>query len=1074
MVFKPFKSPLIRKPLPSAPATTPDVVATDPTPKADATATTDPTGEPPTKKPRLHLDPAVTGIENRGLLPSASTGSQQPKKRGTLLCLARERSASSTTSSLSSRGSENDTSKVKGAREEGARAGAGRGSEDGKATTGEVRERYFNVLWRKVTTKKNKTWDGDGIIKVRDGYAYMFDHASGKDMGRGMVSQTRSLEAGVMLSVAGKEVEIDCEVSRGEYLTGRGLSGAEEKEPAVNTNAAVTKPPATAAAGKASVSVRSAGLNTKGEMGKEDESSKPSPIRIANPASRKGGISGAYKRPLLDSAMVPQTSASTEMPVPRHDPAQPGALVMKRPDSVPNGKRVVDVVVDPILAKHLRPHQREGVQFLYECVMGMRSFNGEGAILADDMGLGKTLQTIALLWTLLKQNPVYGDSPVVKKALIVCPVTLISNWRKEFRKWLGNERIGVFVFDDKRKRLTDFTKGKAYSVMIVGYEKLRTVQEGLARGSGVDIIIADEGHRLKTLQNKSGQAIQSLNATKRVILSGTPIQNDLKEFFAAVDLVNPGVLGTFKAFIKEFEIPIVKSRQPEATEEDIEKGEARNEELRELTSKFMLRRTADILAKYLPPKSEYVLFCNPTRTQANIYQNVLASPIFQSVIGNSESALQLITILKKLCNSPSLLSPKATDDKESSSNSTIAALLASLPPNLLRHFSPSSSAKIRVLDQLLHHLRTTSRAEKIVLVSNYTSTLNLLATLLSSLSLPFLRLDGSTPAQKRHALVEDFNRLPPDLCFAFLLSAKAGGTGLNLIGASRLVLFDVDWNPATDLQAMARIHRDGQKRPCRIYRILLKGSLEEKIWQRQVTKLGLADSVMTTTAAAATTTASDSAGAATSSSSMAQFSRDELRDLFRLDEESRCQTHVLLGCECGGTGQPQQQQQQQASLETADNDDEVGGEVEEEEEEEGGDTVPPSDAEAEAEEDADAEEFPDIPTLIKASQLDMENHVPNTRRTSSRRQPPANPSPPPPPQRKPPSQKQRMKQSLAQYRHIDPYHLTAPADDDDAAKSLDVVAMESVIDDEVLVAMLRDEGNRVGYIFKKSSGSSGV
>ncbi|RAH68714.1 DEAD/DEAH box helicase [Aspergillus aculeatinus CBS 121060] len=1067
MVFKPFKSPLIRKPVPSSPATTtntaPDAPATAPAPTADASETTDPTGEPPTKRPRLHLDHTVTGIENRTLLPGVSTGSQ-PKKRGALLCLARERSTSSITSSPPSRVSKPDTSKAKREGEEGARAGAGTGSEDRKATTGQVRERYFTVLWRKPTTKKNKTWDGDGIIKVRDGYAYMFDHASGKDMGRGVVSQTRSLEAGVMLSVAGKEVEIDCEVSRGEYLTGRGLSGAEEKESVLKTDAAVTKTPATAAAGKASVSVRSAGTNTKREMGKEDESSKPSPIRIANPASRKGGISGAYKRPLLDSTMIPQISVSTEMPVPRHDPTQTGALVMKRPDSVPNGKRVVDVVVDPILAKHLRPHQREGVQFLYECVMGMRSFNGEGAILADDMGLGKTLQTITLLWTLLKQNPVYGDSPVVKKALIVCPVTLISNWRKEFRKWLGNERIGVFVFDDKRKRLTDFTKGKAYSVMIVGYEKLRTVQEGLARGSGVDIIIADEGHRLKTLQNKSGQAIQSLNATKRVILSGTPIQNDLKEFFAAVDLVNPGVLGTFKAFIKEFEIPIVKSRQPEATEEDIEKGEARNEELRELTSKFMLRRTAEILAKYLPPKSEYVLFCNPTRTQASIYQNVLASPIFQSVIGNSESALQLITILKKLCNSPSLLSPRANEDKESSPNSTIAALLSSLPPNLLRHFSPSSSAKIRVLDQLLHHLRTSSRAEKIVLVSNYTSTLNLLATLLSSLSLPFLRLDGSTPAQKRHSLVEDFNRLPSDLCFAFLLSAKAGGTGLNLIGASRLVLFDVDWNPATDIQAMARIHRDGQKRPCRIYRILLKGSLEEKIWQRQVTKLGLADSVMTTTA-------SDSAGAA-SSSSMAQFSRDELRDLFRLDEESRCQTHMLLGCECGGTGQ---QQQEQASPEAA-NDDKVGVEVEE------GDTVPPSDEEAE--EDADAEEFPDIPTLIKASQLDVEkpeqiSSTSNTRRTSSRRSfrcpAPSNTSPPPQPplERKPTSQKQRMKQSLAQYRHIDPYHLTAPADDDEA-KSLDVVAMESVIDDDVLVAMLRDEENRVGYIFKKSSSSSGI
>ena len=135
-----------------------------------------------------------------------------------------------------------------------------------------------------------------------------------------------------------------------------------------------------------------------------------------------------YRYPSQNSilSLVIPSSVSTEMPVPRHDPTQTGALVMKRPDSVPNGKRVVDVVVGPILAKHLRPHQREGVQFLYECVMGMRSFNGEGAILADDMGLGKTLQTITLLWTLLKQNPVYGDSPVVKKALIVCPVSLVK------------------------------------------------------------------------------------------------------------------------------------------------------------------------------------------------------------------------------------------------------------------------------------------------------------------------------------------------------------------------------------------------------------------------------------------------------------------------------------------------------------------------------------------------------------------------------------------------------------------------------------------------------------------------
>ncbi|PWY90117.1 dsDNA-dependent ATPase [Aspergillus heteromorphus CBS 117.55] len=877
---------------------------------------------------------------------------------------------------------------------------------------------------RKITTKKNKTWDGDGILSTRgDGYLYLQD-ISGKDMGR--TRERSRLEAGVMLSMSGKEVEIDAEISRKEFLSGRaflrgGTGTSAAGDEGGEGEGAEAEAEVVEVAGPEKVfvpvSVRGGATAVKSQVQKPAAVAATAAAPLANPASKKRGILGGYKNPLLEGTVIPATPK--EKPVPRHDPTQPGALVMKRPESVPAGKRIVDVVVDPLLAKHLRPHQREGVQFLYECVMGMRSFNGEGAILADDMGLGKTLQTITLLWTLLKQNPIYENSPVIKKALIVCPVTLINNWRKEFRKWLGNERIGVFVFDDKRKRLTDFTKGKAYSIMIVGYEKLRTVQEGLARGNGVDIVIADEGHRLKTLQNKSGQAIQSLNATKRIILSGTPIQNDLKEFFAAVDLVNPGVLGTFKSFIKEFEGPIVRSRQPEATRKDIEKGEARNAELRELTSKFMLRRTADILAKYLPPKSEYVLFCNPTRAQANIYQSVLASPIFQSCLGSSENALQLITILKKLCNSPSLLSPRNVDEAPSE---TIAALMSSLPPNLLRHFSPASSAKIRVLDQLLDGLHNKT-SEKIVLVSNYTSTLNLLATLLTSLSLPFLRLDGSTPAAKRQSLVEDFNRLSPDLCFAFLLSAKAGGTGLNLIGASRLVLFDVDWNPATDIQAMARIHRDGQKHPCRIYRILLKGSLEEKIWQRQVTKIGLADSVME------------------KRDSVAQFSRDELKDLFRLDEESRCQTHELLGCDCGGTGNGQTVQ----SADDSENADEKQSSVSDDD-----------DDDALSEE----EDLPDLPTLLKASQVDMEKQerlirAGLPRRTSTSAKEDENGKS---------TQKHRIQQSLAQYCHIDPSHLSSSSSAGDTAE-----AIESAIDDDVLLSLLKDEDNRIGFIFKKSS-----
>jgi DNA repair and recombination protein RAD54B len=359
-------------------------------------------------------------------------------------------------------------------------------------------------------------------------------------------------------------------------------------------------------------------------MVKEKEDAKKT-LNVAAPKSN--ATKTAFKNPVMESTVMPQVSGPK--PVPRHDPDAANALVMKRPNRVPKGKQIVDVVLDPILGKHLREHQREGVKFLYECVMGLRGFDGEGCILADEMGLGKTLQTIALLWTLLKQNPIHGDPPVIKKALIVCPVTLINNWQKEFRKWLGNERIGVFVADGKKTRLTDFTMGKSYNVMIIGYERLRTVAEDLTKGSGIDIVIADEGHRLKTVQNKSALAIQSLNTPKRVILSGTPIQNDLSEFFSMVNFVNDGLVGTYKAFMKNFEAPIVRSRQPNAVTKDIELGEARGEELAETTSPFILRRTADILSNYLPPKSEYVLFCNPTPVQANIYRHVVSSPMFQ-------------------------------------------------------------------------------------------------------------------------------------------------------------------------------------------------------------------------------------------------------------------------------------------------------------------------------------------------------------------------------------------------------------------------------------------------------------
>ena len=825
---------------------------------------------------------------------------------------------------------------------------------------------------RKFTSKKHKTWDGDGVLSVIGGFGHLQD-ASGRNLGK--VACDSPLLPGSTLSIGGKDVEVDSVLSRPDLLAARHLRTANPiPDTTIDQHEPLQRPqPQTKVAKKV-----------------ENEKMKKT-FNAAAPKSE--ATQRSWKNPVLASTIMPKIEGNT--PTPRHDPFAPGAIVMERPKCIPKGRQIVDVVVDPILTKHLREHQRQGVKFMYECVMGMRNFDGYGAILADEMGLGKTLQTIALLWTLLKQNPIHEDPPVIKKALIVCPVTLVNNWRKEFRKWLGNERMGVFVADGTKTRLTDFTMGKSYSIMIIGYEKLRTVQEELKKGSGIDIVIADEGHRLKTAKNKSAQAIRSLNTSRRVILSGTPIQNDLSEFFMMVDFVNPGLLDTFKKFTRQFEVPIVKSRQPGALKSDIEKGEAKIEELASLTAMFILRRTADILSEYLPSKTEFVLLCRPTTAQASVYHHVLACPTFQTALGNSETSLQLITILKKICNSPFLLHGKVGPDAEKHLNPTTSSLLASIPSQLLR--TNGGSTKLRVLDQLLHTLRTTT-SEKIVLVSNYTSTLDLLSSLLTSLSHSFLRLDGSTPSAKRQDLVDTFNRTPASDCFAFLLSAKSGGVGLNLIGASRLVLFDVDWNPATDLQAMARIHRDGQKKKCVIYRFLMAGGLDEKIWQRQVTKLGLASSVM------------DQKGGTSS------FTKDELKDLFRLDEGLSCQTHDLLGCCCGGRGLPDVPSPDAGFIELLDTEDEAG-------------------------EDG----FSDFPTLVEASKVNIEEQERKIKEDA----------------RAPKGQGSGGKmQPLMAYAHVDTSKFATEENQD----------MEALVHDEVLLRVLKDEGNRVSFVFAKTSG----
>ncbi|NWW54510.1 RAD54 protein, partial [Pedionomus torquatus] len=574
---------------------------------------------------------------------------------------------------------------------------------------------------------------------------------------------------------------------------------------------------------------------------------------------------------------------------PLHDPFEEGALVLYEPPllsahdqlKIDKEKAPVHVVVDPVLSRVLRPHQREGVKFLWDCVTSRRIPGSHGCIMADEMGLGKTLQCITLMWTLLRQSP--DCKPEIEKAMVVSPSSLVRNWYNEVEKWLGG-RIQPLAIDGGSKeeidrKLVGFMNQRGLRVpspiLIISYETFRLHAEALQKGS-VGLVICDEGHRLKNSENQTYQALNSLNTPRRVLISGTPIQNDLLEYFSLVHFVNSGILGTAQEFKRHFEIPILKGRDADASEADRLKGEERLKELISIVNRCLIRRTSDILSKYLPVKIEQVVCCRLTPLQVELYKNFLkqAKPVEELKEGKiSVSSLSSITSLKKLCNHPALIYDKCVEEEEG-----FMGALDLFPAGYsTKSVEPQLSGKMLVLDYILAVTKSTSN-DKVVLVSNYTQTLDLFEKLCRNRRYLYVRLDGTMSIKKRAKVVERFNS-PSSPEFIFMLSSKAGGCGLNLIGANRLVMFDPDWNPANDEQAMARVWRDGQKKTCYIYRLLSTGTIEEKIFQRQTHKKALSSCVVDE-----------------EQDVERHFSLGELKELFTLNESTTSDTHDKIKC----------------------------------------------------------------------------------------------------------------------------------------------------------------------------------
>ncbi|KAI9764811.1 MAG: DNA-dependent ATPase protein rad54, partial [Candelina submexicana] len=544
----------------------------------------------------------------------------------------------------------------------------------------------------------------------------------------------------------------------------------------------------------------------------------------------------------------------------------------------------IPVVIDPRLAKVLRPHQIEGVKFLYRCTTGLIDKNANGCIMADEMGLGKTLQCIALMWTLLKQSPDAGKS-LIQKCVIACPSSLVRNWANELVKWLGKDAITPFAIDGKASkaeltsqlRQWSIASGRAVvrPVLIVSYETLRLNVDELT-STPIGLLLCDEGHRLKNGESQTFTALNGLNVDRRVILSGTPIQNDLSEYFSLLNFANPNLLGTRNEFRKKYELPILRGRDAAGTDADRAKGDESLKELLTIVNKFIIRRTNDILSKYLPVKYEHVVFCKLAPFQLDLYNYFIDSPDIKSLLrGKGSQPLKAIGMLKKLCNHPDLLD--LPTDLPGSERYFPEDFVPKDARGRDRDVKSWYSGKMMVLDRMLARIRQDTN-DKIVLISNYTQTLDIFDKLCRARGYGCLRLDGTMNVNKRQKLVDKFNN-PEGEEFVFLLSSKAGGCGLNLIGANRLVLFDPDWNPAADQQALARVWRDGQKKDCFVYRFIATGTIEEKIFQRQSHKQSLSSCVV------------DSA-----EDVERHFTLDSLRELFQFKPGTTSDTHDTFKC----------------------------------------------------------------------------------------------------------------------------------------------------------------------------------
>ncbi|XP_034665003.1 transcriptional regulator ATRX homolog [Drosophila subobscura] len=616
--------------------------------------------------------------------------------------------------------------------------------------------------------------------------------------------------------------------------------------------------------------------------------------------------------------------------------------------------------VDKGLLKKLKPHQVEGVKFMwdacFETLKDSEEKPGSGCILAHCMGLGKTLQVVTLSHTLLMNT----RRTNVERVLVITPLSTVNNWAREFLYWMKfANRKDIEVYDisrykDKPTRIFKLTEWfNEGGVCILGYDMYRILANEKARGlrkkqreqlqqalvePGPDLVVCDEGHLLKNEKTSISKAVTRMRTKRRIVLTGTPLQNNLREYYCMIQFVKPSLLGTYKEYMNRFVNPISNGQYTDSTERDLRLMKHRSHILHKLLEGCIQRRDYSVLAPYLPPKHEYVIYTTLSELQQTLYGYYMTTYREQNssdICGKGARLFQDFQDLRRIwthpmnlrVNSDNVIAKRLlsnddsdiegficdeTEEEEAATNSSDScesfksdASMAGARKTTKKHKTRNRAAadsdsdfemlpsgplaqkddpsewwkpfvEERELNNVNHSpkllilLRLLQQCEaigdKLLVFSQSLQSLDVIEHFLSLVDSntknyefegdvgdfkgcwtngkDYFRLDGSCSVEQREAMCKTFNNVTNLRARLFLISTRAGGLGINLVAANRVVIFDVSWNPSHDTQSIFRVYRFGQEKPCYIYRLIAMGTMEQKVYERQVAKQATAKRVI--------------------------------------------------------------------------------------------------------------------------------------------------------------------------------------------------------------------------------------